>query len=134
KLIVHGRNRDEARARMLRALGEIRVAGLQTNISFLRRLMADEAFASADLDTGLIERRHDSLFPQHDTVEDTTLALAATALLQSAGYAGTGGPKSAAGSDPWDVADGWRVSGQHTRVFNFLDIDGQACDIELQRN
>src|SRR5690606_39937301 len=79
KLIVHGRDRDQARARMLRALSDMRVAGLQTNIAFLQRLIADQAFASADLDTGLIERRHDALFPVADELADDVLALAATA-------------------------------------------------------
>lgn len=134
KLIVRGRDRNEARARMVRALGEMRVAGLQTNIAFLRRLMADDAFASADLDTGLIERRHDALFPQNGAPVDATLALAAVAILGAQGYAGTAGQDKSAPADPWSVADGWRISGKHTRVFNFLDVDGNAQDIELLRD
>ena len=134
KLIVRGSDRNEARARMLRALGDIRVSGLQTNIAFLRRLMADEAFASADLDTGLIERRYDALFPANGTLPDAALALAAVAILQSQGYAGTAGGNGGVPADAWTVADGWRVSGHHTRVFNFLDVDGQAEDIELHRD
>ncbi len=134
KLIVRGRDRNEARARMVRALGEMRVAGLQTNIAFLRRLMADDAFASADLDTGLIERRHDALFPQNGAPADATLALAAVAILGTQGYAGTAGQDKSAPADPWSVADGWRISGKHTRVFNFLDVDGNAQDIELLRD
>ncbi|NLC35704.1 MAG: acetyl/propionyl/methylcrotonyl-CoA carboxylase subunit alpha [Alcaligenaceae bacterium] len=132
KLIVHGRDRDQARARMLQALSDIRVAGLQTNIDFVHRLMADEAFAKADLDTGLIERRHDALFPPADNLPDAALALAAAALLQSQGYAGSGGKQAALPADPWSVADGWRASGLHQRVFNFLDADGQPLDAELQ--
>jgi len=96
--------------------------------------MADDAFAAADLDTGLIERRHDSLFPQAGGVPDAVLALAAAALLQAAGYAGTGGRAPQAPAEPWNVADGWRVSGRHSRVFNFIDGDGAACDIELHRD
>ena len=129
KLIVHGRDREQARARMLRALGELRVAGLQTNIAFLRRLIADEAFAAADLDTGLIERRHDSLFPQRADLPDITLAMAAAATLQSQGYGGSQARKAV--SDPWGVADGWRISGQHSRSFNFLDVEGEPQNIEL---
>lgn len=132
KLIVHGRDRDQARARMLQALGDIRVAGLQTNIDFLHRLMADDAFAQADLDTGLIERRHDALFPPAADLPDRALALAAAALLQAQGYASSGGTQADTPADPWSVADGWRVSGLHQRVFNFLDADGQPVDAQLQ--
>ncbi|HLU80061.1 MAG TPA: acetyl/propionyl/methylcrotonyl-CoA carboxylase subunit alpha [Burkholderiaceae bacterium] len=132
KLIVHGRDRDQARARMLRALGDMRVAGLQTNIAFLRRLIADQAFASADLDTGLIERRHDSLFPASSQLPDDILALAATAALQTQGYAGSHSHVTTPASDPWSVADGWRVSGQHKRVLEFLDAEGQVLSLELR--
>src|SRR5690606_29315392 len=135
KLIVRGRDRQEARARMLRALGEMRVAGLQTNIAFLRRLMADEAFATADLDTGLIERRHDALFPAAGALSDPVLALAATALLQAQGYAGTATSTSGAfPADPWDVSDGWRVAGRHERSFEFRDQDGAPFTIRLLRD
>ncbi len=135
KLIVRGRDRQEARARMLRALGDMRVAGLQTNIAFLRRLMADQAFATADLDTGLIERRHDALFPAAGALPDPVLALAATALLQAQGYAGTATAASGAlPSDPWDVSDGWRVAGRHERSFEFLDQDGAPFTIRLLRD
>src|SRR5690606_4084055 len=133
-LIVHGRNRDKTRARMLKELGEIRVSGLQTNIAFLRRPMADDAFASADLDTGLIERRFDSLFPKSSAVPDAVLALAAGAVLQADGYAGTDGRSRVPAPDPCSVADGWRVSGSHSRVINLIDANDGACDLILQRD
>src|SRR5690606_28849866 len=85
KLIVRGNDREQARARMLQALGEIQSVGVQTNIAFLRRLMLDAAFAKADLDTGLIERRHDSLFPAASPAPDSVLALAVAALFASRG-------------------------------------------------
>src|SRR5690606_17819623 len=63
KLIVWGENRDEARARMLEALKATEIVGVHTNVAFLGRLMQDEAFACADLDTGLIERQQATLLP-----------------------------------------------------------------------
>src|SRR5690606_6056176 len=134
KLIVHGRDRDQARARMLRALSDMRVAGLQTNIAFLQRLIADQAFASADLDTGLIERRHDALFPVADELADDVLALAATAALQAQGYGSSHGHREPVAADPWGVADGWRISNQHKRVLEFLDAAGQVQAVELTSN
>jgi 3-methylcrotonyl-CoA carboxylase alpha subunit len=41
---------------MAQALGEFHIVGLATNIAFLKRLVEGDAFAHADLDTGLIER------------------------------------------------------------------------------
>ena len=43
--------------------GQFRIVGLATNIAFLKRLVEGEAFATADLDTGLIERNGATLFP-----------------------------------------------------------------------
>ena len=44
KVIVHGANRDEALARMRRALGETVVEGVKTTIPFLQRVLAHPAF------------------------------------------------------------------------------------------
>lgn len=54
KLIVHGPNRREALKRLTKALGEYQIVGPSTNLEFLSRLAANEAFADEDLDTGFI--------------------------------------------------------------------------------
>ena len=56
KLIVWGTDRDTAVARMARALGEYRVAGIRTTLPLLRRLVAHDDFRAARLSTALIER------------------------------------------------------------------------------
>src|SRR5690242_12026303 len=63
KLIVWGEDRQRARAEMLSALAECQVVGVATNIAFLERLVSSKAFASAHLDTGLIESNRIALFP-----------------------------------------------------------------------
>lgn len=55
KLIVHARNRDEAIARMQRALNEFIVVGVKTTIPFHKALMKNENFRKANLDTSFIE-------------------------------------------------------------------------------
>ena len=76
KLIVWDETRDGALARMRKALADYRVAGLTTNIDFLSRLVACPAFAKADLDTGLIERQKDFLFPAAQPVPRDALLVA----------------------------------------------------------
>ncbi len=61
KIIVHGRDRKQALARMRQALIETRLSGMATNLGFLRRLMSDPDFAAADIDTGFIARHIDAL-------------------------------------------------------------------------
>jgi len=55
KLLVHGRNREEAIIRMRRALGEFVVEGVKTTIPFLERLFRHPRYLAADFDTGFID-------------------------------------------------------------------------------
>jgi acetyl-CoA carboxylase biotin carboxylase subunit len=56
KLIVHGRNRDEAIARMRAALGEMKIGPIATTIPLHQRLLNHHAFVSADFDINWVER------------------------------------------------------------------------------
>jgi acetyl-CoA carboxylase biotin carboxylase subunit len=56
KLITHGRDRDEAIARMRRALEMFVIEGIKTSIPLHRRILADPEFAAGRLDTHFIER------------------------------------------------------------------------------
>ena len=56
KLIVHGADREEALARMRRALGECLVDGIDTTIPFHREVLADPDFRAGRYDTGFLER------------------------------------------------------------------------------
>jgi acetyl-CoA carboxylase biotin carboxylase subunit len=56
KLAVWSGNRAEAIARMRRAIGEYRVSGIRTNLSFFDRILADKEFCDGQLDTGFLDR------------------------------------------------------------------------------
>jgi len=56
KLIAFGATREEARARLLRALDEYFVGGIRTNLGLFRRILRDEKFVSGDLNTGFLDR------------------------------------------------------------------------------
>jgi acetyl-CoA carboxylase biotin carboxylase subunit len=56
KLIGYGTDREEAIARLTRALDEYFVGGIKTNISLFRRILRDADFRAARLDTGFLER------------------------------------------------------------------------------
>jgi acetyl-CoA carboxylase biotin carboxylase subunit len=56
KLVVWGTDRNEAIARMRRALGEYEIFGVQTNIPFFRRVLEHPDFIAGNLDTGFIDR------------------------------------------------------------------------------
>ena len=56
KLIVHAPTRDEAMARMRRALDELVIEGIQTTIPLHKRIFRDPTFAEGKVDTTWIER------------------------------------------------------------------------------
>jgi len=56
KLIVRGKDRDDAVTKLQSALHEFEVEGIATNIPFLRRLVASEGYESGQFDTGFVPR------------------------------------------------------------------------------
>jgi 3-methylcrotonyl-CoA carboxylase alpha subunit len=112
KLIVWDESREKALARMRGALAEFRVAGVANNIGFLSRLVDCRSFAEADLDTGLIEREADALFPEERGPPDDVFLVAALAQL-------LGEAKAAAGPSPSERSDGWRMNGALLRELSF---------------
>ncbi len=57
KLIVKGRNREEAITKMKVALSEMLIEGIQTNIDFQLNLLRDKEFESGDFDIGFLNRK-----------------------------------------------------------------------------
>lgn len=55
KVIVHGRDRDEAVRRMQRALEELIIEGVKTTVPFHQRVIRDERFQRGEVNTGFIE-------------------------------------------------------------------------------
>ena len=56
KLIGYGTDREQAIARLTRALDEYFVGGIKTNLSLFRRILRDAEFRAAQLDTGFLDR------------------------------------------------------------------------------
>ena len=61
KLIVHGKDREEAIAKMRSALGELIIEGIETNLDFLYEILDNQAFESGNTDTDFIA----SQFPEY---------------------------------------------------------------------
>ncbi|MGP4002419.1 carboxyl transferase domain-containing protein [Streptomyces sp. 8N706] len=88
KLVVHdGSGRlPEALARARRALAELRIGGVDTNVALLRGLLDAPEIVAGRLHTGLLEELLPGLVPAHDPVPDAsgvpatgdTLTIAAT--------------------------------------------------------
>jgi acetyl-CoA/propionyl-CoA carboxylase biotin carboxyl carrier protein len=57
KLCVHGVDRDHARRRMLRALGEYEIDGIKTLVGFHRALLGHRCFAAGETCHGIVESK-----------------------------------------------------------------------------
>ncbi|CAG2138188.1 Acetyl-/propionyl-coenzyme A carboxylase alpha chain [Cupriavidus yeoncheonensis] len=131
KLIVWGKDRDEALARMRQALAAYHVVGLSTNVAFLQRLVKSEAFRTADLDTGLIERNEATLFPAPAPVGMEIIALATAALLDRETRERR--LDAADQHSPWTHAGAWRLNGGATRTLRFV-FGSHTLDVTLTAN
>ncbi len=108
KLVAFGETREVAIDRMLRALDEYVVGGIKTNISLFQRILRDEDFRAARIDTGYLERMLAGPAPEdlRETVPEDVVAVAAA--LFAAGGAresaapGVGG--SSVGESRWAEA------------------------------
>lgn len=79
KLIVHGADREAARAALVDALAQTTLLGVASNIDYLGRIVAHPAFAAARLHTGFLAEHVEALLAAAPPAEEA-LALAAAAL------------------------------------------------------
>ena len=128
KIIVHGRDRDEALNRLDAALGKTRIAGLVTNRQFLSALCKLDSFRSGDVDTGLIAREAGQLFADHPPSE-IAFALAALTALDLLDAPKTDDPQN----DPWTRLRGFRLWGDASRSV-LLDHHGERRSIRFAIN
>jgi acetyl-CoA carboxylase biotin carboxylase subunit len=87
KLVCHASNREEAIARMKRALMEYRVEGIETTIPFFSWIMDNDDFRKANFDTGYIDRmlpRIDFAHTAGETSVDAAIAAAAIIAFEEA--------------------------------------------------
>ncbi len=62
KLIVHDNTRDEAVARMKRALAEFKAEGVKTTVPYLERILGEKDFRTGHYDTNFVENMKHSEF------------------------------------------------------------------------
>jgi 3-methylcrotonyl-CoA carboxylase alpha subunit len=111
KLIVHGATREEALAKMDKALAQTHIVGLHTNVQFLRHVVQSPSFVQANLDTALIPREEKVLFYQQNIPVAQAIAAQVAHILIA--------ERATQTADPFSQRDGWRAFGAHIRHFQF---------------
>ena len=125
KLIATGPTRLEALRRLDAGLSQFTVLGVQTNLAFLRALLAHPEVQWGRLDTGLIDRHLDELVA--DGVPDDVLAAAALLELWTLDPAPHGDRL-----DPFAVPDGWRIGEHSWAGWRFQVAGAQAVAVHAR--
>ncbi|WP_027858237.1 acetyl/propionyl/methylcrotonyl-CoA carboxylase subunit alpha [Marinobacterium jannaschii] len=127
KLIVWDDSREAAISRMVKALEEYRIAGLKTNVRFLRNLANAQPFKQQQLDTGFIDKHQALLFPQPHLDVHYGLAMAACYFMeqQKRQHSSSGDPHS-----PFGRHNSWRLNSTRVRPFK-LEHDGEICELNI---
>ena len=120
KLIAWDESRDLALRRLSEALAEYQIVGVANNVDFLSHLVSSPSFRETKLDTGLIEREKNWIFPKCSECSETALIFAALKIVLGK-RAGTA--HAAASASPWAASDGWRLNGTYRRNLAFTQPD-----------
>jgi len=102
KVIAYGKDRLEARDRLIEALRTLALLGIRTNQGFLIDVLTSDAFGTGETYTHTIES---SSWPPPDDVPDEALLAAALAL--EAPRAALGGRRDADRWSPWRLLGAW---------------------------
>ena len=86
KLITYGDTREEAIQKMIRAIDEYQISGVQTTLPFCRFVMEHDAFRSGQFDTGFVNKYFtpDKLTTKSNAKEAELAAVLAAYLLETA--------------------------------------------------
>jgi acetyl-CoA carboxylase biotin carboxylase subunit len=85
KLITYGANRDEAIAKMTRAIDEYHISGVQTTLPFCRFVINHDAFINGEFDTNFVNHhfKPENLIPESKIDENFLAALLSAQIMTS---------------------------------------------------
>jgi acetyl/propionyl-CoA carboxylase alpha subunit len=74
KLIVWGKDREEAISRMIRAIDEYQITGIQSTLPFGKFVMCHEAFRTGNYDTQFVTKHFNSTKLQQEDAAEMKIA------------------------------------------------------------
>ncbi len=133
KLIAHGNDRDSAVRALQRALAEVQIAGLRTNVDLLQRIAAHPDFLAGEVSTDLILRHEKDLLDPGELPCEVAVLAAAWSFLKQEMEARQAVQASADPWSPWGMAGSWRLNGLHRRRMHFVRDDVETT-VEIGRS
>jgi 3-methylcrotonyl-CoA carboxylase alpha subunit len=132
KLVVWGPDRESALKKLEDSLAAYQVAGVPTNIDFLRNLAGNEAFVNfEDVDTSFIEKHYDSLVP---AAGEITEEIKASLMLAAVGIDLTGTPTEDAKTSPFGNLHNWRLNQNAQRKVKLAVTDDLTVEMQLTQH
>jgi acetyl-CoA carboxylase biotin carboxylase subunit len=102
KLIAYGKDREEAIARMIRAIDEYVISGVATTLPFCKFVMQHEAFISGNFDTHFVSKYFKpEMLESEDEEEMEIAAMIAIEMLEKKTIRSSGSLQKDAGSSNW---------------------------------
>jgi len=101
KLICHGENREDAIRKMIRAIEEYEITGLQTTLGFCDFVMKHDAFRSANFDTNFVQTHFKPTLLQRPADEQEALIAALLSVVVQDGKPSATQPPQAAIRSEW---------------------------------
>ncbi len=102
KLVVHGKNREEAIEKMIRAIDDYCIVGVETTLDFCRFVLKHKAFVSGQFDTGFVKQHFAPGTVFHDQFkQNEAAAVGAGLIFASAMPTTTAQPHSEAKKSQW---------------------------------
>jgi geranyl-CoA carboxylase alpha subunit len=131
KLICWGRNREEARRRLIKALTQTRILGLITNKGFLIDLLEEEEFASGDTTTGFVSEQLLEKLRSRENLEQiaVTGALLAQNGMQNR-IQSTGRQGGWSNTEPMQIRDKLRIGGVEKTVSSLASASGYEVQVD----
>ena len=74
KLISHGKDRSEAIERMLRAIEDYKISGVETTLKFCKFVLKHDAFVSGNFDTHFVKKYFSPELLDHNSIEESEIA------------------------------------------------------------
>ncbi|MBL7892398.1 MAG: acetyl-CoA carboxylase biotin carboxylase subunit [Bacteroidia bacterium] len=84
KLITHGKDREEAIDRMVRAIDDYKIVGVETTLGFCKFVLKHKAFVSGDFDTHFINHHFTPEMLKHENEEEAEIAAIIAARIMGA--------------------------------------------------
>jgi propionyl-CoA carboxylase alpha chain len=112
KLITYGDSREEAIQKMIRAIDEYQISGVQTTLPFCRFVMEHDAFRSGQFDTGFVATYFtpDKLISKPDQTEAELAAVLASYLLNNQKPKSNGAATSATQQTSGRTISKWKAN------------------------